>query len=68
MFDLSLFKSFLGIGKLYELNILKVCSRSCLIDKVDSLIRKISVSDISLGCLNGKLDYFIRIVTLWCFS
>ena len=61
MLTLSLFESLFGIGKLYKLNILEVCCRTCLIDKVNGLIRKVSVSDVSLGCLNGKLDYFIRI-------
>ena len=61
MFSLGLLKSLLGVCELNELNVLKVCSRTRLIDKVDSLIREVSVSDVSLGCLNGKLDYFIRI-------
>ena len=61
MLELSLLQSLSGVGDLNELNILEVCCRTCLVDKVDRLVRKVSVSDVSLGCLDGKLYYLIRI-------
>ncbi len=47
MLALSLLKSLACIRKFYELNILKICGRARLIDKVNGLIRQISVRDIS---------------------
>ena len=61
MLILSLCKSLLGIGKLNELNILEISCRTCFIDKVDGLVRQETVRYVSLGRLNGKLYYLVRI-------
>ena len=61
MLCLGLLKSLFGVSQLNELYVLKVCSRTCLIDKVYGLIRKISVGDISFRSLYGKFDYLVRI-------
>ena len=61
MLILSLGKSLLRICKLNELNILEISSRTGFIDKVDGLVRQETVRYVSLGRLNGKLYYLVRI-------
>ena len=61
MLGLGFLKSLFGIYKLDELDVLEVCGRTRLIDKVDGLIGKVSVSDISLRSFYGKLYDFVRV-------